>query len=41
VNSALVLDPKNESALAMRSRIEEYSSQGWGWGWGGAAAVRR
>jgi len=31
VNEALALDPKNEQALSMRSRIEEYSSQGIGW----------
>ena len=31
VNQALAIDPKNEEALSMRSRIEEYSSQGWGW----------
>jgi tetratricopeptide (TPR) repeat protein len=31
VEAALALDPKNESALAMRARIEEYSSQPVGW----------
>lgn len=31
VNEALVLDPKNEEALSMRSRIQEYASQGIGW----------
>jgi len=34
VNQALALDSKNERALSMRARIEEYSSQGIGWrGW--------
>jgi hypothetical protein len=33
VNAALALDPKNESALSMRARIEDYSSRGLGWGW--------
>lgn len=33
VNQALALDPKNASALSMRARIEEYSSQGRGWRW--------
>ena len=33
VNAALALDPKDESALAMRARIEDYSSRGIGWGW--------
>jgi hypothetical protein len=33
VNAALALDPKNESALSMRVRIQEYSSQGLGWTW--------
>jgi tetratricopeptide (TPR) repeat protein len=31
VNQALSLDPKNERALSMRARIEEYASQGIGW----------
>jgi tetratricopeptide (TPR) repeat protein len=33
VNAALALDPKNEAAIAMRARIEDYSSRGLGWGW--------
>jgi tetratricopeptide (TPR) repeat protein len=33
VNAALALDPKNEAALSMRARIEDYSSRGLGWGW--------
>lgn len=33
VSQALALDPKNEGALSMRARIEEYSSRGIGWGW--------
>jgi len=33
VNQALALDPKNEAALSMRVRIEDYSSRGLGWGW--------
>lgn len=33
VEAALAIDPKNESALAMRSRIEEYSSQPIGRRW--------
>lgn len=31
VQAALALDPKNGSALAMRSKIEEYSSESGGW----------
>jgi len=32
IEQALALDPKNESALSMRSRIEDYSSSsGYGW----------
>lgn len=34
VNEGLALDPKNEQALAMRARIEDYSSRGIGWRWG-------
>jgi tetratricopeptide (TPR) repeat protein len=33
VNQALALDPKNETAISMRARIEDYSSRGIGWGW--------
>jgi tetratricopeptide (TPR) repeat protein len=33
VNQALALDPKNEAAISMRARIEDYSSRGLGWGW--------
>jgi tetratricopeptide (TPR) repeat protein len=33
VNDALALDPKNEQAMAMRARIEDYSSRGIGWRW--------
>ncbi len=33
INEALALDPKNEAALSMRARVEEYSSRGIGWGW--------
>ena len=33
VNEALALDPKNEQALSMRARIEDYSSRGIGWRW--------
>jgi tetratricopeptide (TPR) repeat protein len=32
VNEALALDPKNEAALSMRARIEDYASRGIGWG---------
>lgn len=32
VGQALALDPKNEAALSMRARIEDYSSRGVGWG---------
>jgi hypothetical protein len=31
VNNALALDPKNQSALAARARIEESVNSGWGW----------
>lgn len=34
VNQALSLDPKNQQALSMRARIEDYSSRGLGWVWG-------
>ena len=34
VNEALALDPDNQQALAMRARIEDYSSRGLGWVWG-------
>jgi tetratricopeptide (TPR) repeat protein len=33
VSRALALDPRNEAALSMRARIEDYASQGLGW-WG-------
>jgi tetratricopeptide (TPR) repeat protein len=33
VSQALSIDPKNEAALSMRARIEDYASQGLGW-WG-------
>jgi tetratricopeptide (TPR) repeat protein len=33
INQALSLDPRNEQALSMRARVEEYSSRGIGWGW--------
>jgi tetratricopeptide (TPR) repeat protein len=33
VNDALAIDSKNEAALTMRARIQEYASQGWGWRW--------
>lgn len=34
VNQALSLDPRNEAALSMRARIEDYASEGLGWfGW--------
>ncbi|HEV8112605.1 MAG TPA: hypothetical protein VGR31_07495 [Planctomycetota bacterium] len=33
VNAALALDPKNDAAIAMRARIEDYSSRGLGWAW--------
>lgn len=32
VSEALALDPKNEAALSMRARIEDYASRGIGWG---------
>ncbi len=34
VSACLALDPKNESALSMRVRLEDYSSRGIGWGLG-------
>jgi tetratricopeptide (TPR) repeat protein len=33
VNEALALDPENAEAMAMRARLEEYSSRGIGWRW--------
>jgi tetratricopeptide (TPR) repeat protein len=33
VSQALALDPKNAEALAMRARLEDYSSRGIGWRW--------
>jgi flagellar biosynthesis/type III secretory pathway protein FliH len=33
VNEALAIDPKNEEALAMRVRLQDYSSRGVGWRW--------
>jgi hypothetical protein len=33
VNQALALDPRNEQALSMRARIEDYASRGIGWRW--------
>jgi tetratricopeptide (TPR) repeat protein len=32
VGQALAIDPKNEAALSMRARIEDYSSRGLDWG---------
>ncbi len=31
VNSALALDPRNQSALSMRARVQDASSRGIGW----------
>lgn len=31
VSKALALDPKNEAAISMRARLEDYSSRGIGW----------
>ena len=31
VNAALALDPRNQAALAMRSRVEVASNRGFGW----------
>jgi tetratricopeptide (TPR) repeat protein len=33
VNAVLAMDPKNQAALSMRERIQDYSSRGLGWGW--------
>ena len=34
VSASLALDPKSESALSMRVRLEDYASRGIGWGLG-------
>jgi tetratricopeptide (TPR) repeat protein len=33
INQALSLDPKNQEALSMRARVEDYASRGLGWSW--------
>jgi tetratricopeptide (TPR) repeat protein len=32
VSKALALDPRNEAAISMRARLEDYASRGIGWG---------
>jgi tetratricopeptide (TPR) repeat protein len=33
INQALSLDPKNEQAVSMRARVEDYAARGLGWSW--------